>query len=80
MFFRSLFWERTVLSLLEKVRKLPPSVQADIAKRVGDCIQIASAAREAARRGSIPHWTSVGPRPHLSRPGAWLNWRFTMIA
>ena len=47
MFFRSLFWERTVLSLLEKVRKLPPSVQADIAKRVGDCIQIASAPRQS---------------------------------
>ncbi len=47
MFFRSLFWERTVLSLLEKVQKLPPNVQADIAKRVGDCIEIASAAHEA---------------------------------
>ena len=47
MFFRSLFWERTVLSLLEKVQKLPPNVQADIARRVGDCIEIASAAHEA---------------------------------
>ena len=32
------------------------------------------------RRGSIPHWTSVGPRPHLSRHGALLNWGFTMVA
>ena len=47
MFFRSLLWERTVLSLLEKVEELPPNVQAEIAKHVGDHIEIASAAHEA---------------------------------
>ena len=35
MFFRSLFWGRTMLSLLEKVQKLPLNVLADIAKRAG---------------------------------------------
>ena len=91
MFFRSLFWERTVLSLLEKVQELPLNVQADIAKRVGGYIAIASTTHEAgslerfaaaavkergksSRRGSSPHWTNVGPRPHLLRHGAWRGW------
>ena len=43
MFFRSLFWERTVLSLLEDVQALPPNVQADYAKRVSGYIERASA-------------------------------------
>ena len=43
MFFRSLFWERTVLSLLEDVQALPTNVQADIAKRVSGYIERASA-------------------------------------
>jgi hypothetical protein len=43
MFFRSLFWERTVLSLLEKVQLLPSNVQAEIARRVGGYIDIADA-------------------------------------
>jgi hypothetical protein len=43
MFVRSLFWERTVLSLLEKVRGLPSNVQAEIASRVGGYIDIADA-------------------------------------
>jgi hypothetical protein len=43
MFFRSLFWERTVLSLLEKVQLLPSNVQAEIANRVGGYIDIADA-------------------------------------
>ena len=47
MFFRSLFWERTVLLFLEKVQELPLNVQADIAKRVGAYIEIASATHEA---------------------------------
>ena len=42
MFFRSLFWERTVLSLLEDVQALPPNVQADYAKRVSGYIERAS--------------------------------------
>jgi hypothetical protein len=43
MFFRSLFWERTVLSLLEKVQRLPANVQSEIASRVGGYIDIADA-------------------------------------
>jgi hypothetical protein len=43
MFVRSLFWERTVLSLLEKVQLLPLNVQAEIANRVGGYIDIADA-------------------------------------
>ena len=43
MFFRSLFWERTVLSLLEKVQGLPANVQAEIASRVGGYIDIVDA-------------------------------------
>ena len=42
MFFRSLFWERTVLSLLEDLRALPSNVQADYAKRVSGYIERAS--------------------------------------
>ena len=43
MFFRSLFWERTVLSLLERVQRLPANVQSEIASRVGGYIDIADA-------------------------------------
>jgi hypothetical protein len=43
MFFRSLFWERTVLSLLEKVQRLPSNVQSEIAGRVGGYIDIVDA-------------------------------------
>jgi hypothetical protein len=43
MFFRSLFWERTVLSLLEKVKRLPANVQSEIANRVAGYIDIADA-------------------------------------
>jgi hypothetical protein len=43
MFVRSLFWERTVLSLLEKVQHLPSNVQSEIANRVGGYIEIADA-------------------------------------
>ena len=43
MFVRSLFWERTVLSLLEKVQRLPSNVQTEIANRVGRYIDIADA-------------------------------------
>jgi hypothetical protein len=48
MFFRSLFYERTVLSLLEKVQRLPPNVQAEIATRVGNYIDLARTASEEA--------------------------------
>ena len=44
MFSGSLFWERTVLSLMEKVQDLPPNVQAEIATRAGDFISLARTA------------------------------------
>ena len=37
--------EKMVLSHLEKVEQLPPEVQADIAKRVGIHLKLASAAK-----------------------------------
>ncbi len=41
MFFRSLFYERNVLMHLERVQQLPAEVQAEIAKRVGNFIEVA---------------------------------------
>ena len=41
MFFRSLFYERNVLMYLARVQQLPPEVQAQIAKRVGNFIELA---------------------------------------
>ena len=41
MFLRSLFYERTVLSHLEKVRALPAEAQAEIAMRVSNFIELA---------------------------------------
>ena len=38
-------YEKMVLSHLEKVGQLPPKVQADIAKRVGTYLKLASAAK-----------------------------------
>jgi hypothetical protein len=38
-------YEKMVLSHLEKVEQLPPEVQADIAKRVGIYLKLASAAK-----------------------------------
>jgi hypothetical protein len=38
-------YEKMVLSHLEKVEQLPPDVQADIAKRVGIYLKLASAAK-----------------------------------
>jgi hypothetical protein len=37
-------YEKVVLSHLQKVGQLPPEVQADIAKRVGTYLKLASAA------------------------------------
>ena len=56
MFFRSLFWERTVLSLLEEVQALPLNVQADIAKRVSGYIEIASTTQEV---GSLERFAAA---------------------
>jgi hypothetical protein len=41
MFFRSLFYERNVLMHLERVQQLPAEVQAEVAKRVGNFIEVA---------------------------------------
>jgi hypothetical protein len=48
MFFQSFFYERTVLSLLEKVQRLPPNVQAEIAARLGKYINFARTAKDEA--------------------------------
>ena len=48
LFLRSLFWERTVLSVLEKLERLPTNVQGEIATRVGKYINFARTARDDA--------------------------------
>jgi hypothetical protein len=48
MFFRSLFYERTILQHLERVEQLPPEVQAEIAMRVGNLIELAKASQRRA--------------------------------
>ena len=45
---RSLFWERTVLSVLEKVQRLPSDVQGNVAARVGTYIDLARTASDDA--------------------------------
>src|SRR5215467_1975697 len=47
MFFRSLFYERTILQHLERVEQLPPEVQAEIAMRVGNLIELARPVSDA---------------------------------
>jgi len=47
MFFRSLFYERTILRHLEKVEQLPFEVQAEIAVRVGNLIEMARPVSDA---------------------------------
>jgi hypothetical protein len=41
MFFRSLFYERTILQHLDRVGQLPPEVQAEIAMRVDNLMELA---------------------------------------
>ena len=41
LFFQSLFWERTVRSVLERVERLPTNVQGEIATCVGKYIHFA---------------------------------------
>jgi len=41
MFFRSLFYERTILGHLERVEQLPAEVQTEIAMRVRNLIELA---------------------------------------
>jgi hypothetical protein len=47
MFFRSLFYERTILGHLERVEHLPAEVQAEIAMRVGNLIELAKPVGDA---------------------------------
>jgi hypothetical protein len=49
LLLRSLFWERTALSLLEKVERLPTNVQVEIATRVGNYIHFARTVRDQAK-------------------------------
>ena len=46
--FRSQFWERTVLSLLTKVERLPPNLHNEIATRVAEYISLARTAQDDA--------------------------------
>jgi hypothetical protein len=46
--FRSQLWERTVLSLLAKVERLPPNLHNEIATRVGGYINVARIAQDDA--------------------------------
>jgi hypothetical protein len=46
--FRSLFWERAVFSLLAKVERLPSNLQTEIATRVGGYISVARTAKDDA--------------------------------
>jgi hypothetical protein len=48
LFFRSLFWERTVLSVLERVKRLSPNVQREVAGRVGKYIDLAGSTSDDA--------------------------------
>ena len=48
LFFQSLFWERTVLSVLERVERLPTNVQGEIAICVGKYIHFARTATDDA--------------------------------
>ena len=47
MFFRSLSYERTILGHLERVEQLPAEVQAEIAMRVGNLIELAKPVSDA---------------------------------
>src|SRR5262245_55799078 len=46
--FRSQFWERTVLSLLARVERLPSNLQNEITTRVGEYINLARTAQDDA--------------------------------
>ena len=48
LFFQSLFWERTVRSVLERVERLPTNVQGEIATCVGKYIHFARTATDDA--------------------------------
>jgi hypothetical protein len=53
MFFRSLFYERTILRYLERVEQLPAEVQAEIAMRVGSLIELARPVSDYHRQADV---------------------------
>lgn len=53
MFFRSLFYERTVLSILERVERLPLHIQVEVATRVGNFINHAKSVGDAVPLGRL---------------------------
>jgi hypothetical protein len=86
MFFRSLFYERTILGHLERLEQLPPEVQAEIAMRVGNLIELARPVSDAllerfaqmvrqeqllaAEQGVGPTRTRYGPHQLFPKHGA----------
>src|SRR5262245_15086783 len=89
MFFRSLFYERTVLTHLERVRQLPPEAQAEIATRVSNFLELARpvsdnflsrfaevarhALRRAVEQGAKSDTDPLRAAPAISE--AWCNTR-----
>ena len=74
MFLRSLFYERTVLRHLERVRQLSVEVQTDIAARVSNFIeqartvsdeQLERFAQAAVKSSSVPQLGQVGHGPRM---------------
>ena len=65
-------YEKMVLSHLEKVEQLPPEVQADIAKRVGIYLKLASAAKTdellACRSRPVPKGVPMEARTERQPP------------
>lgn len=77
--FRSLLWERAVLSVLEKVERLPPSIQGQIATRVDKYINLARTARDhatltrfieaaAGERAKVAQWAKSTANPLWTAP------------
>jgi hypothetical protein len=63
MFFRSLFYDRTILGHLERVEQLSPEVQAEIAMRVGNLIEPARPVSD----GLLERFARNGPARTSSR-------------
>ena len=78
---RSLFWERTVLSVLERVERLPTNVQGEIATRVGKYINLAQTARGDAATMRRFIEAAAGEREKVA-PGAksTVDPRWTVLA
>ena len=66
LFFQSLFWERAVRSVLERVERRPTNVQAEIATCVGKYIQFA---RDATDDASLTRFieTAAGERAKVTQ-------------